>query len=115
MHAQAAACMGMKQGACTRCRMHAEGEREGTNLQRGAQAARAQLGLRGQRLLEHGLEGGRARVGLVLQEAEVRVQLVHAVLDRRPAQAPAPARLRSAQRVMPVQRRILVGCPMLGL
>ena len=46
-----------------------------------------------QGLLQHSLEGLTLAVGVVAQEAENGVEIVHTVLDGGPAQAPPPARL----------------------
>ena len=50
-----------------------------------------------QGLLQHGLEGLPLAVGVVAQEAEDGVQIIHTILDGGPTQTPAPASLCETQ------------------
>lgn len=67
-----------------------------------------------QGLLQHGLEGLPLAVGVVAQEAEDGVQVIHTVLDGSPTQTPAPASLCATQQLSftcPAEQQI---CPKCG-
>ena len=67
-----------------------------------------------QGLLQHGLKGLPLAVGVVAQEAEDGVQVIHTILDGRPTQTPAPASLCQTQQLSfttrPAEQQICLKC-----
>ena len=59
-------------------------------LQNGAKAPGGQLRLQQKRLLDECLESRLAGIGLVSQEAHVRVEVINRILNGRATQAPSP-------------------------